>query len=287
TTPIYAPRVVERGPEPGFAEVRDPRRYPQAHARQPLTYLSGMLVPALGVSIRADVATGASIAQLGLAATYGVLDDWQIAVLPLALRLSPFVEYESPAFSTTLRVLAHEVVEVGLYANVAIPVVSRDEIEPLPTAHLLSRSRATSAAQLDLALLVRLHLGELVRLDLGAPVAALVFADEITADLVFPLAVGVQVTEYGYLGLESGVVLPGRTESGGVPAAGPFYDRPKIPFGFYAGATIPGSRRGPIADARLRFAWPRFWDGERAGEEVESAGWQITIEARVLTYLTP
>lgn len=286
TTPIYTARVAEQRPEVGYLEAPDRRRYPQAHTQQPMTYLSGMLVPAAGLSVR-DAPIGGSVSQLGLALTYGLLDDWQITVLPLALRLSPYVEYESPAISSTLRFFASEVVELGVYASLAVPVVAHDELEPLPTAHLVARSRATDVTQLDLALLLRLHLGELVRLDLALPAVTLAFLTDVTADLVFPLTVAVQITKYGYFGLESGVILPGRGDRGGAIVAGPFYDRPKVPFGFYGGATIPGSRRGPVADLRLRFAWPRFWDGERAGDEVQGAGWQITVEARVLTYLLP
>lgn len=277
TTGIYTPRVVERGPDVGYLETRDPRRYPQPHARQPMTYLSGMLVPAVGLSVRDDAITGGSITQLGLGLSYGILDYWQVTILPVPLRLSPSVEYENPAISTTLRFFDSEVLELGVYANVAIPVTVDREPEVLPLAHLLARSRASSVAQLDLALLVRLHLGDFVRLDLAAPIATLVFeTPDVRADLVFPLSVAVQLTQYGYFGLETGAILPG-----------PSYDRPKVPFGFYAGATIPGSRRGPLIDARLRFAWPRFWDSDRPGEEVQSAGWQITLEARVLTYLLP
>ncbi|MCZ7686804.1 MAG: hypothetical protein M5U28_51895 [Sandaracinaceae bacterium] len=107
TTPIYTARVAEERPEVGYLEAQDRRRYPQAHTQQPMTYLSGMLVPAAGLSVR-DAPTGGSVTQLGLALTYGLLDDWQITVLPLALRLSPYVEYESPAISSTLRFFASE-----------------------------------------------------------------------------------------------------------------------------------------------------------------------------------
>ena len=48
TQGIYRPRTEpERTPPTRFLDVDDPRRYPQRHVRQPLTYLSGMLVPTL------------------------------------------------------------------------------------------------------------------------------------------------------------------------------------------------------------------------------------------------
>jgi hypothetical protein len=277
TEGIYAPRVVEEGPELRYLPVRDRRRYPQAHVEQPLTYLSGMLVPALGVSVRDFPAAGRSIVHGGLGLTYGILDDWQVTLLPVAIRFAPTVEYESPAISSTLRFFAHEVIELGVYANVAIPVVSnRLETEPLPLAHLVAMSRGSDVAQLDLALLARLHLGEVARLDLS-PAATLIFTQpEVRVDLSFPLALAFQITPFAYLGAESGLVLPGTR-----------YDEPKVPLGFFVGTTIPGSRRGPVLDARVRFGWPTFWDAARIGDEVRADGWQITLDVRVFTYLLP
>ncbi len=256
----------------------DPRRYPQRHVLAPLTYLAGMLVPTLALSIQNEPALLTSSTRLGLGVTYGIFDLWEVTLLPVPVRLSPTAQYEDPAIATTLRLFSHEVIEIGLYADLAIPVVTGDRaMEPLPLAHPLALSRSSDVAQLDLALRVRLHLADVVRIDLAPPIATLVFAQpDVQVALTFPVSVAVQVTDYGYFGVESGAILPAVS-----------YDEPKIPLALYAGTTIPGSARGPLLDARIRLAWPTFWDGARAGAEVSADGWQITLDARVLTYLLP
>ena len=85
--------------------IDEPRRYPQSYADQPLTYLQGMLVPALGVSARDDLALPDPHVHLGLGLTYGIYDFWEVSILPLPVRLSPRAAYEDPSISSTVRVL--------------------------------------------------------------------------------------------------------------------------------------------------------------------------------------
>jgi hypothetical protein len=277
---ITVAEVEVRAPDPlpdvGYLEHDDPRRYPQAHVLQPLTYLTGMLVPELGISVRDDFAIDDPIAHLGVGLTYGILDLWQVSILPVPIRLSPSAAYEDPSIASTLRIVEHEVVEVGIYTNVVIPVTEVEGTpEPLPTEHLLARSRSGSSAELDLAIPLRFHLGEVVRVDL-TPDVTLVFSENVRADVSIPLRIAVQVAPFAYVALFSGAVIPG-----------PDYDAPKIPLGFSFGTTIPGTRRGPIADAAVRFGWPALYDPARTGEEVSASGWQITIDARIFSYLLP
>lgn len=289
TRGIYAPREPEE-PEPamGFVEHDDPREYPQPFARHPMTYLRGMLVPTLGLSVRQIgdfFGARDHLTQLGVGLSYGIFDIWQVTVLAPPFALSPSFDVENPAVSTTLRILRFDFFELGVYANVAIPIGTSElpgPAEPLPHHHLLARSRYSNVAQLDLALMARLHAGEWVRFDLTLPMSTLVFGEDATgaidvrADLVLDLRVSVQITELAYAGVFSGVI-----------ARGPGYDRPHVPFGFFAGATIPGHDRGPAADVGVRFGWPFFYLNEPGIEEVDADFWQLTVEARVYSYLLP
>jgi hypothetical protein len=292
TRGIYEPRVVESDdPEMGFVEHDDPRRYPQRFVQRPMTYLSGMLVPRAGLSVRpTNLGFGGGddyLTHLGAGVSYGVFDFWEVSVLPLPLRLAPSFDYENPAISTTLRFFANEAFEIGAYANVAIPVGTAESpgpFEPLPHHHLLARSRYSTVTQLDLALLARLHLGEWVRIDLALPVSTFVFGEnalgelDARVDLVFDARVAVQLGDYFYAGLWTGAFVPG-----------PDYDAPKVPFGFFAGGSFPGSRRGPAADVGLRFGWPLFFDSEPVFgvDEVDPDFWQMTLDVRIYTYLLP
>ncbi len=268
-------------PEPPPIAQADPRRYPQAHVLQPMTFLTGMLVPEISFAARNDPLIDATNSHFGLGITYGILDFWEVSLLALPLQVSPSAEYEHPSFSSTVRVFGHEIIEVGVYANVAIPLTQLAERrERTPTSHPLARSRAHDVAQLDLALLVRLHFADVARLDLALPVGLFVFEPDVRVDLVLPLRLAFQISQYGYVGAESGVFLPGEN-----------YRLVSSPLMFVLGATIPGDRffttgpRGPVIDARFRVGWPSFWD--RAIGEVRPGDWQVTLEARVLTYLLP
>ena len=288
TRGIYQPRVVERGPEVRFVEHHDPRRYPVAHVLQPMTYLSGMLVPSAGFSARRiNPYLEEHLSQLGVGATYGIFDFWQITALLPVLRLSPSFDLENPAISTTVRVFSHEVIEVGVMGNVAIPIGTAEApgpFEPLPNAHLLGRSRYSTVAQLDLSLLVRLHLGEVARVDLVVPATTLVFGSDSTGglavrgDLGFEWRLAFQPTRMLYLGAWGNVFVPG-----------PSLDAPKVGLGIFAGVTIPSGPRGPIADLGLRFGWPVLWESRPAFgvDEVDPAFWQLTFDARIYTYLLP
>ncbi|HJL14734.1 MAG TPA: hypothetical protein RMH99_03705 [Sandaracinaceae bacterium LLY-WYZ-13_1] len=291
TRGIYRPRTeMDEAPAMGFEAHDDPRRYPMRFVRRPVTYLRGMLVPRLGLSVRASRRFGADPLEthLGPALSYGVFDFWQVTFVALPMRLSPIFEVENLALSSTLRLLDHEVVELGLYANVAFPVGTAEDVgpaEPLPHHHLLARSRASDVTQLDLALAVRLHLGDWVRVDLALPVSTFVFAEDaasgdpdVRVDLVFDARVAVQVGEYGYLGVFGGVFVPG-----------PDYEAPKVPFGFFVGGSVPGHDRGPVADLGFRFGWPIFFDSApgTGAAAVDPAFWQLTFDARVFAYLLP
>jgi hypothetical protein len=272
----------------GFVEHHDPRRYPLAHVLSPMTYLSGMLVPSAGFSVRRiNPYLEDHLSQLGVGVTYGIFDFWQITALLPVLRLSPSFDFENPAISSTLRLFAHEVVEVGVMGNVAIPIGTAEDVgtfEPLPNAHLLGRSRYSTVAQLDLSLLVRLHLAEIARVDLVVPATTLVLGSDSTGavsargDLGFEWRLAFQPTQMVYVGAWGNVFVPG-----------PKLDAPKVGLGLYAGVTIPSGPRGPVADLGFRFGWPVFWDSrpEYGAEEVAAQFWQLTFDARIYTYLLP
>jgi len=283
--PIYQPRVrPEPEPEVGFLEHDDPRRYPTRAALQPQTYLSGMLVPRLGFALSPfDIFRDDHLAQLGVGLTYGIFDFWQVTVLLPVLRMAPSVDFENPALSTTLRIFESEVLELSLYANLAWPIDRASTLgdpEPLPTHHLLARSRFSDVTHLDGGFLVRVHAGEWVRLDATVPVVTAVFADPVRGDVTIDLRALVSLGDFAYLGAYSGIILPG-----------PNLDRPNVPFGFFAGAIVPGpTSRGPLMDLTLRFGWPVFYDGAPglgSGGAVVTDFWQLTFEARLFTFLLP
>lgn len=285
TRGIYQPRIVdeESPPDVGFLEHDDPRRYPRRAARRPQTYLRGMMVPQLGVAIaRYDRFSDRYLAQLGVGLTYGIFDFWQVTALLPVLRMEPSVDFENPALSTTLRVFEHEVVELSLYANLSWPIDRANTLgdpEPLPTHHLLARSRFSNVTHLDGGFLMRIHAGEWVRLDVGLPLVTAVFDDPVRGDMTMDLRALFSLGDHVWIGAFTGVVLPG-----------PNLDTPNVPFGFFAGATIPGpSSRGPLMDLALRFGWPVFYDGAPPSGEpgVDAEFWQITFDARVFTYLLP
>ena len=93
---------------------------------------------------------------------------------------------------------------VALAANVGIPIgtsMANDFPETLPRATLVSRSRFYDVAHLDLSLLGRVHVEDILRIDLQLPIAAVVFASnpmtgdlDPRADLSFIARVGVSIT---------------------------------------------------------------------------------------------
>ncbi len=291
TNGIYAPREVERGPEVGYLEHESERDYPATWAARSMTYLSGMLVPQLGLSVRDLNPTGDVYAQLGAGAAYGVTDFLQVHIAPLQLKLAPASpEYEGPGLGLLLRLFSEEVVEVGLYTHVVLPFATAEGlfgglpfVEPLPTGSVTALARLTQTTQLDAALLLRLRFAELVRVELTLPLASILFSDSPSgidprANLVFDLRVGVSILEHAYVGAYSGAILIGNA-----------FDSALVPFGFFAGAVIPGpSRRGPLADVGVRFGWPGFGRPGPAGAgDVFTDQWQLTLDARVFTYLLP
>lgn len=276
---IYRPREAEEGPDVGYLEHESEREYPFGYAERPMTYLQGMLVPTLGLSVRnynPDVWV-----QLGAGASFGVLDFLQVTLAPLPLRLSPDVGYESPALGMTLRFFDSEVVELGLYANVAVPLA--DSVMPqqeyVPRGSFTARARWSDVVQLDTAFLMRLHIAEVMRIDLALPVLNFVFVDDPVMHMDFDLSFGFSITDYAYAGVWSGVFLAGWT-----------FDAPIVPLGLFAGGVIPGpSRRGPLMDLGLRFGWPTFatLDPPSGSDAVNVNAWQLTFDVRVFTYLLP
>ena len=288
---IYQPRVADEPPPTvEFVEHESGRNYPVAWARHPMTLRRGMLVPRLAFSaqpIRTPGFGDETLARLGLGLSYGVFDFWQITIVPVPLRLSPVVDYENPSVASTFELFAIPEFELGLTFNVGIPVGTSSSNafpEPQPLGSLLSRARYYDVAHLDMGLLARFHIEDLVRIDLQVPVATLIFASnalgelDVRADLSFIGRVGVSITKYAYLGLWSGLTL-----------AGPGYDAPRVPFGFFAGAMIPGWRRGPAVDLGLRFGWPILYDGGApAGTDaVDPSFWQLTFDVRIFSWLLP
>ncbi len=286
---IYQPRGPdEPTPSVEFVEHDTVRNYPVAWARHPMTLRRGMLVPRLAFSaqpIRTPGFGDETLARLGLGLSYGLFDFWQITVVPVPLRLSPVVDYESPSVASTFRLFEIPEFELGLTMNVGIPVGTsnaNDFFEPQPLGSLLSRARYYDVAYLDMGLLLRFHIEDLVRIDLQIPVATLIFASnamdelDVRADLSFIGRVGVSITDYVYAGVWSGVVLQG-----------PGYDAPRVPFGFFVGAMIPGWRRGPAADLGLRFGWPVFYDGGAlvGAGAVDLSFWQLTFDVRIFSWL--
>jgi len=285
---IYQPRRAEQPPpRVEFVEHDNPRNYPVAWAAHPITLRRGMFVPRLAFAVQ-PIQTprfgDETLARLGLGATYGIFDFWQLTLLPVPLRLSPVVDYENPTIASTLRFFAIDEFEIGAVINVGIPVgTSSSNLfpEPLPLASLLSHSRYYDVAHLDLALVARVHIEDILRIDLQVPVAAIIFSSnaagelEPRVDLSFIGRVGVSITDYVYAGIWSGLFL-----------SGPGYDAPRVPFGFFAGAVIPAHNRGPAVDLGLRFGWPVLYDGGGTND-VNPDFWQLTFDVRIFSYLLP
>ena len=285
---VYAPREAEEPPpRMEYVEHEAEGDYPQAWAAHPLTYRRGMLVPELAFSaqpIRTPRFGEELLARVGLGLSYALFDFWQVTVVPVPLRLSPVVDVENPAIDTTVRLFSAPEFELGLAINVGVPIGrsgSSGFPQPVPRGSLLSRARFYDVAHLDMGLLARVHIEELVRIDLEVPVATVIFASnaagdlEPRVDLSFIARVGVSITQYVYAGVYSGAFI-----------AGPNYDVGRIPFGFFAGVVIPGWRRGPAADLGVRFGWPVLYDSG-ASPEVDPGFWQLTFDARVFSWLLP
>lgn len=286
---IYQPRVPDE-PEPTmeYSEHDTSRNYPVAWAAHPITVRSGMLVPRASLSsqpIRTPGFGDETLIRLGLGATYGILDFWQVTLVAVPLRLSPVVDYENPALATTFQVFSIPELEIGIHANVGIPIGTAsgsDFPEPLPRGSLQSRSRYYDVAHLELGLLARIHVEDIFRIDLQVPITAIVFSDDAMgdlsprADLSFIGRMGFSITEYAFAGVSSGLFIQG-----------PGYDAPRMPFFLFAGAVIPGWRRGPAAELALRFGWPVLYDGGAAMgvDPVDPDFWQLTFDVRIFSYL--
>jgi len=288
---IYQPRGAdEPTPTVEYVDHDSGRNYPVAWASHPLTFLSGMLVPQAALSVQPIRSPGfgdETLARLGFGVSYGVFDFWQITLVPVALRLSPVVDFENPSIANTFRIYSIPEFELGMTFNVGIPVGTSNSNafpEPQPLGSLLSRARYYDVAHLDMGLLARFHIEDVLRIDLQVPVATLIFASnamdelDVRADLSFIGRVGVSITDYAYLGVWSGAVLQG-----------PGYDAPRVPFGFFAGAMIPGWDRGPAVDLGLRFGWPVLYDGGApAGvDAVDPSFWQLTFDVKIFSWMLP
>lgn len=288
TQGIYQPRVQERGPEVGYLEHESDRNLPYGYAERPMTFLEGMLVPQVGFQVR-NVPLGGLTPDpyfhLAAGLSYGLVDFLQITVRPVAFNhFLDDTNFGSPSVSTTLRFFSEEVIELGLYANVVIPLTTLNvaTIDPLPTSSISAAASLSDVAQLDAALMMRLRFADLVRIDLTLPLVNVVFRENLgsldpVANLVFDLRVGFSITDYAYAGVYTGALVPGQN-----------YDTPFIPLGFFAGAVIPGpSRRGPLADIGVRFGWPTFANVTSSSDVVNGDLWQLTFDARFFTYLLP
>lgn len=279
---IYRPREAQAPPPvTEFVEHESERNYPTAWARHPLTLRQGMLVPRLGLEVQ-GVPAGDALVRLGLGASYAIFDFWEITLVAVPLRLAPSVEYESPALATTFQLFAIPEFELGLSLNVTIPVASpRGARESLPFATLLSHAAFLDVASIDAALRARIHGGDVLRIDFSVPIASFYFtsnpAGELdpVVDLTFSADVGVSITDYAFLGVTSGVILPGQQ-----------YDAPIVPLAFFAGAVIPGWRRGPYMDITARFAFPFFFDDSVTPDSIVTDVWQLSFDFRVFTFLS-
>ncbi|MCB9595492.1 MAG: hypothetical protein H6719_22415 [Sandaracinaceae bacterium] len=279
---IYRPRTAEAPPPiTEYVEHDTDANYPIAWASHPMTLRRGMLVPQLGIEAFQYPSTDALI-RLGLGASYGIFDFWEVTLLAVPLRLAPSVEYESPAISSTIRLFAIPEFELGLSVNVTIPVASpRSSVrEPLPFATLLNHSEFFDVGTIDAALRARIHGGDVLRIDLSLPIVSIFFVDNFAGDLdpivdlTFSADVGVSITDYVFVGATSGLILPGRN-----------YEDPIVPLAFFLGAVIPGWRRGPYMDITARFAFPFFFDDAAFGDPIVTEVWQLGLDFRVFTFL--
>ena len=280
---IYRPRQPdEPAPEVAFEEHESEANYPTAWAAHPMTLRHGMLVPRVGFEVQQPPTPTDAVIRLGLGATYGIFDFWQISIVPVPLRLAPTVEYESPAVSSILRFFDLPELELGLALNVAVPVASPRTFarEPLPFHTLLGRSAFFDIANLEAALMARIHVASILRIDLWLPIVSVLFTQNAAGELApavdvsFIGDVGVSITDYAFAGVTTGAIL-----------ADPAYDQPTMPLGFFAGAVIPGWRRGPSMDLTVRFLFPRFYQDVGVGDPVTTNAWQLSFDVRVFTFL--
>ncbi len=286
---IYQPRG-PREPEPtvAFEEHDSEANYPTAWAAHPMTLRHGMFVPTVGFEVGQPASATPSttptdaVIRLGLGASYGIFDFWEVSLVPVPLRLAPSVEYENPAISTTFRFFDIPEFELGLGVNVAIPVASprTGAREPLPFHTLLGRSGFFDVGNLEAALMARIHVADVLRIDLSLPIVSVLFQENPAGDLnpavdvSFIADVGVSITDYAFLGATTGAIL-----------TDPNYEQPIMPLGFFAGAVIPGWRRGPYMDLTIRFLFPRLYQDVGIGDPVTTSVWQLTFDVRVFTFL--
>lgn len=281
---IYRPAAPPaRLPDVGFRRHTTEANYPTAWAAHPMTLRRGMFVPRLGVAIEGAPFASDPGGRLGLGASYGIFEFWDVTLVAVPLTLAPTVEYESPAIASTLRFLGLRELEIGLAVNVAVPVASprpgygvRD---PFPFRTLLGHAALFDVANLETALLARVHVEDILRIDLTLPVVQILFTESAAGrldpevDVGFVADVGVSITDYAFLGVTTGALLRSRA-----------WERPVVPLGFFAGAVIGGWRRGPFAELEVRFVFPRLYQ-EAAGDPVVTDVWQFTFDVRVFTFL--
>jgi hypothetical protein len=235
-------------------------RLPTRYAERPLTLPRLVLAPSAALAI-AHVESGPiseTGVAVGAAASIGITDDLTLSAAPLALALSPKVEYAGPTLGATFR-FVHGVVELGASATATLRTNDPTGVTLTPGIPLL------------------VHLGRSARLDTGVAVPIATAKDQKPrAGLVVPVQLALQVADPVHLGFSTGV---GMVLSDPGPSETLF-----VPLGVFAGVAIPG-KDGPILDIAPTFAWNALFVPNATTDTVNFGVYTATLVLTAYLYL--
>jgi hypothetical protein len=239
--PLAAALVAALSAPPARA-VADEERQPVPYVLRPLSLPHLTLSPALDAAWLHGPSLGTldpfvpNLGTLDLSAAFGITDDFQLAAVVVPLEItSDTARYGHASLGALYRFVgtAGSIFELAGSVTLGFP------------------AQSDSLWIVDLAVPMRLHLGERVRIDLAPEFPFLIVgADTWDARFLLPISLAVQIVKPFFLGLTTGVTLA--SLHGGDVAATTF-----IPLGLNVGFTIP-TARGPLGDILLTFTWPNF-----------------------------
>jgi hypothetical protein len=241
-------------------------RQPYALSQQPLTLpgrtleldgafgLLRLPVPAMGTFLPGFETDW----TLAFGAGFGITDNLTVRALIVPLTFtSNGTDFGNPTVSLLYRLSQASFAELGAEVDVLFPVASGSKL----------------TFDLGLPLLLR---AAWLRVDTGLFVALGNDPnDNFRSALTIPLLVSLDVTEQGYIGVDSGPAIP-LSGSGATV----------LPLGFRAGFRAKG-KLGPIVDVGPVFEFPFFFEPNPigGGQNVTTSIWVLSFSAKVYLYL--
>lgn len=205
---------------------------PVPYAERPLTLPRLTLSPVAGVSY-AHIGLGNTLkhqVDLGLGASFGILDDLTVDAQLVPLRVYPEAAYGNAQLGATYRFL-RGVAEVGASASLLFPAPD-----------------ALAAWLLTLSAPLRVHLGRWARFDGGVGFLFNFVPGRQVVGLSLPMAIAVPATPWGFVSIAGGVTIVSLDNASATTA---------VPVSLTFGGIVPGAR-GPLVDIAASLAFPEF-----------------------------